>query len=181
MNQAGILGAALLLAACQGQQGNDQAGTKGAGENGAEALSLRPGESARFIDGAAAWLEAGQWEAVMEVTADHRPNASGGGDPQTIRLCLPPEQSQQPGASFLLARNREGEICEYRHFSMEAGHIFAAGECGPEGSRIFFSAAGPFTPTNYELNVRAQSSSGGVTFDNDVRVTSRRTGDCPPG
>jgi hypothetical protein len=167
-----MMAAASFLVACQDQGDNSQAASGAAG-NG---LSLAPGESATFVDGAATSLQPGQWETRLEVLAG--PGAGEASSQPPTRSCLVADQAQRPAPNFLIGRNA-GEPCTYLHFSMEGDRLYATIECGARGNAIYYIAAGQFAPTSYELRTRAQAPSNGATFDNDLRVTARRIGDCP--
>lgn len=164
--------AVLLLAACSGQSGNEQAATNGASESGSASVALQPG----------------QYETTVEVTRvamANMPNMPAGmtpptPPPTTVRSCLTPEQAARPNANFLSGSGDTGG-CEYSNFSMDGGRMRGTVECSSEGSTMRSTFDGRLSGDGYQMTSQAQVTASGMTMEMDTRTTSRRIGDCPAG
>ena len=171
--------AILLLAACGGQNGNEQVGSNG---------TAGASESASSGGAAGVALQPGEYETRVEVTRmamSNMPNMPAGmtpptPPPTTIRSCLTPEQAARPNANFLSGSGETGG-CDYSDFSMEGGRMRGTVQCSSAGTTMRSTFDGQFTSTGYEMTSQAQTSASGMTMDMETRTTARRIGDCPAG
>ncbi|MGQ0588105.1 MAG: DUF3617 domain-containing protein [Sphingosinicella sp.] len=162
--------AMLLLAACGGQSGNEQAAASGEGKSSAS-VALQPG----------------QYETTVEVTRvamANMPNMPAGmtppPPPTTVRSCLTPEQAARPNANFLSGSGDTGG-CEYSNFSMDGGRMRGTVQCDSEGSTMRSTFDGRISGDGYQMTSQAQVTASGMTMEMDTRTTARRIGDCPAG
>jgi len=180
--------AALLLAACGGEGGDESAsGNAGAGgEAAADARAIEgaDGDAAGGGGGAvAASFSPGLWETTTVVLGMNVPNMPQGFRPPmppatTVRHCLTPEQVSRPPADFMSGGGESGG-CTYQDFAMANGRIRGTLQCGADGGSMRMTMDGSFTPTRYEMNQRVETGGQGMTMNIESRTTGRRVGDCP--
>jgi len=196
--------AALLLAACGGQDGNrgNAAGSNAAAPDpaagnmtGAEAGAPAVGQAA---SGARA-MQPGQWEMVTQVTAVEMPGAppeaqaqlrAQQGRAQTDRRCITPAQAANPTRE-LVGSGPQSRNCQFSDRTFAGGVIRVRASCRPPGggvSRAELAIEGGFTETTLEARLTVSAvgpnSSGGrgtQTIRASSTVRGRRIGECPAG
>jgi hypothetical protein len=162
---------ALLLTACSGQGGSDNATGSASGSGGS---------------GATIRLQPGQWESRVEVVRVSAPNMPPGVEmphmaPVTASFCMTPEQAAGPNGGVMAGNDMAGTGCTTENFSMAGGRITGTVQCNMQGTTSRTTMDGQFSPTSYEMTMVAQTNAGGVATENETRITARRTGDCPAG
>lgn len=184
--------AALLLAACSGQGGNEQKADNGAsasGESGGAGAGDNVAVGSESTPSAAAVrLQAGEWESTVEVlrmTMSNLPNMPAGMAPPvppavTTRTCLTAAQVNRPNAGFFTG-SAQAAGCTYENFSMAGGRIQGIVQCNIAGTTSRSTISGQFTPTSYEITSQVQATAAGISTDQETRVRARRVGECPGG
>jgi hypothetical protein len=165
---------ALLLASCggQGDNENQQSGAQGA----SEAVASGAG------GGGDVTLQPGLWESTVEIVSMTMPNMPQGMTmPKqaavSTRACMTPSQLSAPGPSFF-SGNKDAN-CTSQNFSMSGGRLQGTLQCEVAGTTQRMTMDGQFTPTSYEVTQHIEMTVSGVATEQEVRVTSRRVGDCP--
>ena len=178
---------ALLLAACggQGAGGNAEVQGNAAADNGAATAAPEAVSSAAPGGGGTVALQAGEWETTVQVMSMNVPGMPRGVAPPmpaaiTTRHCLTPEQVARPNADFF-AGQAQANGCTYENFSMAGGHLQGTIHCNMQGNRMDMTMDGQFTPTSYEIHQQTQATTSGMSTQTELRVTSRRVGDCSGG
>ena len=171
MRQATAAAAALLLVACGGQDGNEQAGAEGKG-------------------GGAVALQPGQWETTIQFTELDVPgmpaevaNQMRGmmGQPQTNSACVTPEEAANPAGDLVGGSN---ENCQYSESTFAGGTIRVRGTCrDPSGGTSQMAMEGSYTPTSMQARITTeQQGAAGTPQAQAMRMTgnlsARRTGEC---
>ena len=165
---------ALLLASCGGQGGNENVQTA---ENGASAAS-----APAAAGGGDVTLQPGMWESTVEIVSMNMPNMPQGMTmPKqaaiTSSACLTAAQLTAPGPDFF-SGNKDAN-CTSQNFSMSGGRLQGTLQCNVAGTTQRMTMDGQFTPTSYVVNQHVETTVSGMATEQEVRVTSRRVGDCP--
>ena len=167
---------ALLLASCGGQSAteNQQAGA-------AEGTSEAPAAAAA-AGGGDVTIQPGMWESTVEVLSMNVPNLPQGVTlPKqaavTSRACLTAAQVGAAGPNFF-SGNKDAN-CTSENFSMAGGRLQGTVQCNISGTQTRATMDGRFTPTSYEVTQHVETTVSGMATQQEVRVTSRRVGDCP--
>jgi hypothetical protein len=165
---------ALLLASCGGQAGNENEQTA---ENEASAA---PASGA--AGGGAVAIQPGMWESTVQIVSMTSPNMPQGMTmPKqaaiTSRTCLTAAQVSAAGPNFF-SGNKDAN-CTSENFSMSGGRVQGTVQCNIAGTQTRATMDGQFTPTSYEVTQHVETTVSGMATEQEVRVTSRRVGDCP--
>ena len=174
MRQATVAAAALLLAACGGQEGNEQAGAKG--KSGGAAL------------------QPGQWESTIQFTEFDVPGMPPEmanqmrqmmGQPQTNRSCMTPEDAANPAGDMVSGEGNQN--CQFSESTFSGGTIRVRGTCrDPSGGTSQMSMQGSFTATSMQARITTEQQGGagapaGQSMRMSGNLSARRVGDCPAG
>lgn len=168
--------AVLLLAACSGSAGNQQASGNGsAGE--ASASSTQAGSTGLN-------LQPGEWEITMTMSGVQATGLPAGVTmPQTalqpVRSCLTAERLRHTNAAiFGGASNRYGMNCDYSGVTVANGRIQGRSTCSGRGMTATATMDGSFTPTSYDIQQQLQTSTQGRESRSTNHLVGRRVGDC---
>lgn len=168
--------AALLLAGCGGQNGNQQAANSAAG-----AAPAAP------AGGGTLTIQPGEWEVTMQMRAAAASDLPPGVrlpqvPPTTMRTCVTPEQVSRANASFLSgSSHRPGIDCDYSHVSVAGGRIQGVSTCSGNGMQASVTMDGSFTPTSYDIDQQMQANMRGRTSSSTTHLSGRLIGECTPG
>ena len=149
--------APLALAVACSSNGAD---TDGDGEISGE-------EAAAEMEGAAANITPGQWEATVQLTEFDMPDMPEEmrgmmqeqmGQARTSTSCITPEEAAAPEANMF----GEDDDCTYSEFDMSGGTILIAGSCQSEGmpGAMTMRMEGSYTPTTYDMTMNMTMDSG---------------------
>lgn len=180
------LGAALVLAGCGGGAEEEGAG------NGA---GITPEQAAAAMEDA---IEArpGQYETQVEINDIAMPDIPGMGEAEmaqmremlssghntTSTFCLTPEEAAQ-GPRRMVQEMTEAD-CTFASFDMSGGNLSAEMQCrNPQGLNGAYALDGTMTPESSDMTMRIDQAmpgvAGGGRMEMEMRVTSRRIGECP--
>jgi hypothetical protein len=167
----GAIAAIVLVAACSGQGGGNEAAADGAAPAGSGTTDVA------FLPG--------QWETTVTVARMTVPGMPDGMTPPpipptTVSHCMTPEEARRPNADFL-SGNTEGSGCELQDFSMTGGRLRGTITCASEGATMRSVMDGQFTPTSYEMTSQVETAANGMTMQMEARTSARRVGDCTAG
>jgi hypothetical protein len=177
MRHAIAASAALLLAACGGQDGGNGQANDG--------NATAPGGGGSAAGGGNVAMQPGEWETTTQVLSMNVPNMPQGATPPTpppttVRSCLTQDQAAQPSADFITGSGENGG-CTSENFSMANGRMQGTVQCSAEGASMRSTVDGSFTPTSYDVRQQVQTSAQGISMTMESRTTGRRLGDCPAG
>jgi hypothetical protein len=141
-------------------------------------------------------LQPGMWETTMQFTTIDMPGAPPEaigpmralmGQPQTRSFCMTAEQAANPTGQLTNTEGGGANGCQFERNTYAGGTINVSGTCThPTRGTLQMTLTGSYTPTTIETQIdqRMQAPAntpGPQSIHVAGRVTSRRTGDCPPG
>lgn len=169
--------AALLLAGCGGKGGTDNA-------------------SAAANEGGPVKHQPGSWTNKIEVT---KIDAGPGVDTAKIKaglqqifdaastksVCITPEMAAKGNPAANMERMAaQGKKCDFTRKAMNGEKLDFAGTCSdPNGAKLRVAVTGTNGATGQDLKVVSApvDASGASQGSMEMRITSRRTGECKPG
>ena len=167
--------AALALAGCASQGGNEQAAAPGNGAGAGAGTST-----------ATAQIQPGQWEMTFAIDKMEMPGMPAGANPaaqpaQKASTCITPEQAAKP-AGDVFAGKAAGD-CKFDSFTMNNGKMNATMSCKmpnmPGQTKTVMSGTYASTEFANEVTSTVSGMPGGQTAVIHATSSGRRVGECP--
>ncbi len=183
IGMASLAGAALVLAGCGGAE-----------EEAADGAAMSPEQAAEAMEDV---VEArpGQYETRVQLVDIAMPDVPGVGEAQmaqmremlagstntTSTFCLTPEEAAQ-GPQRMVREMAEAD-CTFERFDVSGGDLSARMQCrNPQGLQGTYTLEGEMTPESSDMRMQIVQAmpgvAGGGQMEMDMRVTSRRVGEC---
>ncbi len=175
------IGAALLLAACNGggsadADGDGAVSTQEVADAAQDMVKPQPGQYEASYE-----LLDFEVPGLPDAARQQMEQAMGGATEvaQGFKYCLTPEEAEAQGSRRMVENMAEGN-CTFAKFEVDGGNISADMQCqGPEGSTNHVLMDGQVTSTGSTMTMTTEQEIGGRQMRMKTRVSAKRLGDCP--